>query len=157
MQKVSPAAIFANHSSPRLIDSLKEVYRRLDAETVTTDLLDSVYDESLMFEDPFHRIVGLKHFKRYCAGMYANTRFCHFDFSDEWVSAGNAMLTWKMTYAHSRLNKGEPITVHGATQIQFAEKIVYHRDYFDSAQLIFDHLPLVGRMLRMVKQRLVNS
>lgn len=65
------------------------------------------------------------------------------------------MLTWTMSYQHPKLNGGKTIAVKGASQLNFDEKrIVRHRDYFDGGALLYEHIPLLKRVIFFLKNRL---
>jgi hypothetical protein len=65
------------------------------------------------------------------------------------------MLIWTMRYAHPRLNKGNEITLEGASHIRYEEKVYYHRDYFDGGRLLYEHVPLLGSVIKQLKKRMV--
>ena len=53
------------------------------------------------------------------------------------------------------LNSGEEFTVSGVSEIHFDGGLVrYHRDYFDMGEFIYERLPVFGRIVRLIKERL---
>ena len=65
------------------------------------------------------------------------------------------MLTWTMSYQHPKLNNGELIAVKGASQLDFKQgKVVSHRDYFDGGALLYEHIPLLKRVIHFLKNRM---
>jgi hypothetical protein len=76
-----------------------------------------------------------------------------FVFEDEIVQGNSAVLTWTMSLKHPRLNGGDVVTVPGSTHIRFRDKVTYHRDYFDGGAMLYEHLPLIGLVIRMIKER----
>lgn len=68
-----------------------------------------------------------------------------------------ACLFWTMTYQHSKLNNGQPITVDGMSRLQFQQKIHFHRDYFDAGQMLYQHVPLLGRVINWLKNRVASA
>jgi hypothetical protein len=56
-----------------------------------------------------------------------------------------------MKYAHPKLNKGRIITIEGASLIRFNDKVYYHRDYFDGGQLLYEHIPVMGKLIQTLK------
>jgi hypothetical protein len=60
-----------------------------------------------------------------------------------------------MTYRHPRLKQGEPILVQGCSHLLWTDdKVFQHRDFFDAGALLYEHLPVMGRMIRWLKGRL---
>jgi hypothetical protein len=64
-------------------------------------------------------------------------------------------MRWTMSYRHPRLKQGEPILVHGCSHLLWTDnKVFQHRDFFDAGALLYEHLPVMGRMIRWLKGRL---
>lgn len=133
------------------VERFKETYNRLNARSL--HLLAGLYSEHVVFQDPFHRVEGLDALRSYFTALYSRTESCSFVFHEELVDPGSAVLIWTMSLTHPRLNGGEPIQVPGATHIRFGDTIHYHRDYFDGGALIYEHLPVVGALVRAIKRR----
>ncbi|MEJ2761065.1 MAG: nuclear transport factor 2 family protein [Gammaproteobacteria bacterium] len=136
------------------VDGFKALYLRLNAENCWSHLINGVYRRDMVFEDPFHRIEGIRGFKVYCAALYENLLYCRFRFHDEWEREGDAVLNWTMEYAHPKLNRGRDVRVEGVSRIIFDEKVFYHRDYFDAGALLYEHLPILGGVIRTVKRNM---
>ncbi len=119
--------------------------------------LDSLYSQDALFIDPLHEVRGLANIRRYFAQMYANIDALQFDFYgfDE-VSASEGYLRWTMSYRHARLAGGQLIRVQGCSHLLWSDGKVYrHRDYFDAGALLYEHLPILGAIIRWLKRRLV--
>ncbi|HDY7901818.1 TPA: nuclear transport factor 2 family protein, partial [Vibrio vulnificus] len=51
--------------------------------------------------------------------------------------------------------KGACVEVKGVSHLKFeAGKVIYHRDYFDLGEMLYENLPLLGGIIRAIKQRL---
>lgn len=121
----------------------------------TLHLVDSLYDEAVEFSDPFHRLQGRAALRDYYAAMYANVREIRFDFEGETASDDELVLYWRMTFRHARLRSGAPIAVDGCSRLRFGSsgKVVLHRDYFDAGALLYENIPLLGRIVRALRER----
>lgn len=148
-----PAAVEPGAAN-RVVEDFKSLYHALNAENCRSDIVNNVYSRDMYFEDPFHRVEGLRAFKEYCASLYENLTHCQFRFHDQWAREGDAILTWTMSYAHPKLNGGREIRVEGMSWIIFDEKVFYHRDYFDGGALLYEHIPLLGGIIRSIKRKL---
>ena len=133
------------------VDLFKDTFHRLNATSL--HLLTGLYSEQVVFQDPFRRLEGLPALRRYFAELYRHTTSSAFVFEQEFVGEGSAMLTWTMSVRHPRLRGGRLIHVTGATRLGFHDKIIFHRDYFDAGELIYEHLPLLGPLVRAIKRR----
>jgi len=137
-----------------IIERIQTTYTDLNAETLQSGLLGELYDRNVVFVDPLHRIEGLPALQRYFEGLYRNVIDISFRYLTHWEGDGKAMLRWEMEFRHPKLHRGNPITVPGVTYLRFNDKVTWHQDYFDSNQMIFDHLPILGSALGWLKGRL---
>lgn len=123
-----------------------------------TKKLYEFYTESVVFIDPLHRVEGAKALERYFLAMYENVTACRFEFHHRQRSGQDAFVTWTMRLTHPRLRRGREIRVEGCSHLQFAAdgRVARHQDYFDAGAMLYEHLPLLGRVIRLVKRRLDN-
>ena len=134
-----------------VVEQFKETYGGLDAQSL--GLLAELYTDDVLFQDPFRRLEGLGALTRYFAELYAHVEACAFTFDAEVVQSQQAVLLWTMSLRHPRLNGGQPVVVPGSTHVRFRHKIHFHRDYFDAGAMLYEHLPLIGMIVRFVKER----
>ena len=147
----------------RIVDQFKSVFKKMSSNTNVDTLVDSVYATEMIFEDCFHRLEGRSDFKYYCKEMYKNLGACDFSFHQDWVNDNDAVVHWTLTYNHKFLKFGKPICVDGMSLIKFkpdpseqgAERIYYHRDFVDGGAMLYEHLPLIGTVIRQLKKRML--
>lgn len=130
------------------------LYQQLDKQQLNR--LPEVYAEQVVFTDPAHRIEGLAALGDYFAALYQRLAYCRFVITSQQQQGQQAWLGWTMTFSHPRLRGGEPVTVEGATRLEFDEagKVCHHRDYFDLGAMLYEQLPLLGPVVRTIKMRL---
>ncbi|MFM5470638.1 nuclear transport factor 2 family protein [Aeromonas sp. 602293] len=130
------------------------LYQQLDKQQLHR--LPEVYAEQVVFTDPAHRIEGLAALGDYFAALYQRLAYCRFVITSQQQQGQQAWLGWTMTFSHPRLRGGEPVTVEGATRLEFDEvgKVCQHRDYFDLGAMLYEQLPLLGPVVRTIKMRL---
>lgn len=118
--------------------------------------LPEVYANEVVFTDPAHRIEGLAALTDYFAALYQRLAYCRFVITSQLQQGRQAWLGWTMTFSHPRLRGGAPVTVEGATRLEFDEagKVCLHRDYFDLGAMLYEQLPLLGSVVRTIKMRL---
>lgn len=131
-----------------------EVYANLRADNLET--LKSVYRDDIRFVDPAHDINGLDNLTLYLENLYENVRSINFSFTDQIVGDRKGYVRWDMDFSHESFAKGRTIHVEGMTYIEFDEsgRVFYHRDYFDLGAMLYEHLPLLGRLITSLKRRL---
>lgn len=134
-----------------IIDNFQQVYTELNGRNI--EIVNSIYDENVTFIDPFHEIRGLNTLRDYFSELYKNVINCQFTFGEVYAKHNSAMIIWNMAVRHRKLSKNKPIEVSGSTQIRFDDKIYFHRDYFDAGQMVYEGLPLVGPVIRFIKQK----
>lgn len=119
-------------------------------------LLDELYDEKMVFQDPLDRTEGLHEFKIYMEAMYQYVTDIKWTYHDEIIDGDTHVLVWTMTLTTKGLNKGKPFTIDGVSHLTFGEsdKIIYHRDYFDMGEYIYERVPVVKWFVNKVKKGL---
>jgi len=139
-------------SNNALISDFLKLYNQLDKSNL--ELLGEVYGDNIVFEDPLHRIEGLPALTDYFANMYENLNQGQFDIHTSFEQDNKASVYWVMTFSHKKIKKGEPLKVNGNTYLEFENgKVVYHRDYFDAGEMIYQHLPVFGTVINIIKRR----
>jgi|MEHZ01.5.fsa_nt_MEHZ011334633.1_3 ketosteroid isomerase-like protein len=136
-----------------LANQITDTYRNLGLGNI--DSLREIYSEKIVFEDPAHRIEGLENMLQYFKAMYANVNDCRFEFDSVIVDQKHIVLTWVMHLSHPKLKKGLPIEIVGSSVLEIAHgKVERHRDYFDLGAMAYEHIPLIGKVVRGIKNRL---
>ena len=119
-------------------------------------LLSSIYTEDIIFIDPAHRIEGLPGLSAYFEALYQNINSIDFAFTDPLQVKDLAYVQWTMSFSHPKLKKGDVIKIPGMSFLKFhsSGKVTYHRDQFDLGSMLYEHLPVLGQVVNMVKRRL---
>jgi hypothetical protein len=137
-----------------LIDDFCRIYQGLDKNNLSQ--LGLVYSDNINFIDALHNLKGLDQLAKYFSHLYRHLLYCNFSIEEVIKEEGKACIVWTMQYAHPKINKGAPILVNGCSHLKFAEKIYYHRDFCDMGQMLYEHIPLLGGVIRVVKNRVVS-
>lgn len=132
--------------------SFINIYQQLATDNL--DLLREVYHKDINFIDPMHEINGYDDLMTYFESLYTNLISCEFSINEVIEGTNTAAVYWQMTYAHPKLNSGEVVKVTGHSHLKAAdEKIIYHRDYLDIGAMLYEHIPLVGKVVKAIKKR----
>lgn len=137
-----------------LLEEFKQAY--LDMTRMDISRLDRVYAHTLIFRDPVHQLRGLSAMQDYLVELVAQVHECRFEFLDQLSSEDTAYLKWNMHFRHPRLAGGELLTLRGMSQLQYNDRIFFHEDSYDLGQMLYEHIPLLGGMLRWLKGRLAS-
>jgi len=135
-----------------LLNEVKSFYRVFNAEHIKS--LGDIYSDNIIFVDPFHQIEGLNQLKDYFSNLAENINDCHFDFKHEAISDDNIFLQWHMNFSHPKIKKGMALELEGVSHLVIRGKIIYHRDYFDSAEMLYKHIPLLGSAIRLIEKNI---
>lgn len=135
-------------------EKIKYVFNALRADNL--HILDDFYAYDTEFVDPLGTHKGLNGVKSYYKNLYQNVKDIKFETKDL-VSNGNShVFVWRMILVADGLNGGSPVTLEGNSHIKFNDQnlVIYHRDYFDMGEFIYEHIPVLGWTLKKIKQKL---
>lgn len=138
------------------LERFTALYKQLNRDTISHQLISSCYADSVLFTDPLHRIEGVQALTNYFVAMYSNVEQIDFDFTDSWHANNKSILRWSMSFRHPRIGAGKLITVEGCSELQWHnDLIVRHQDFFDAGAMLYEHLPLLGWVIRKLKERIL--
>ncbi|WP_394205666.1 nuclear transport factor 2 family protein [Shewanella waksmanii] len=139
-------------AKPLWLENFIAVYEKLGTDNLVA--LDKVYHSEVVFLDPMHRVEGLNQLLSYFDGLYENLLECSFTVDNSLIMDNHAAIYWTMTYRHTQLNGANPIVVEGHSLLKGQDnKVIYHRDYLDVGAMLYEHIPVLGFLVRKVKQR----
>ena len=116
--------------------------------------IDTVYARQARFKDPFNDVQGTTAIRRVYAHMFETLAEPRFVVLDSTLAHRRCCLVWQLHFRQA--GSGKPRVVHGSSYLRYDAdgRIELHRDYWDAAEEIYEHVPLFGRLLRAVKRRL---
>lgn len=138
-----------------IIARAKKFFNDLNQETM--DLVDDFYDQDVVFKDPLVSFDNRQSLKNYYKGLYHQVNFIRFTFENEMVSKYKCSFSWTMEMSCG-LNKGEPMLVDGISTIRFGGKegkVVYHRDYYDMGEFVYERIPIVKNVVKFIKKKML--
>lgn len=129
---------------------------QLDRATLP-DLL-ALCDPDLHFRDPFNDCRGVAAFGRVMQDMFAkldNVRFSTDHMAWSVTDDSCALIHWTLT-AHLAALGGKPWQVEGCSMLRFGTdgKLTAHYDYWDAAAGLYERLPVLGRVLGLLRRRI---
>ncbi len=132
-------------------------YNGLSANNLA-DLSD-IYHPDVQFIDPVHEIHGVAALEQYFAHAYARLSSCHFLPLQQAEQGKQGFISWTMTLCHPAIGGGKAIEVEGCTALCWHAdgRIIYHRDYYDLTDMVYQHIPLLGWLTTKVKQKMAQD
>lgn len=133
------------HADPRAA-ALIAHYERLTPAGL--DALAALYAENCRFKDPFNEVSGRAAVRRVFEHMFETVAAPRFVVKDAAVDGDRCWLGWDF-------HAGD-LVIRGATQLRFdaAGLVADHRDYWDAAEELYEKLPVLGGLMRLLKRRL---
>ncbi len=127
-------------------------------ETLTPDSvaqLHTLYDAQATFKDPFNEVQGLPEIECIFRHMYVALDQPYFVITGQLVDGAQAFLTWEFRFRFKRFDTAKLQTVRGGSHVVFNAqgRVTLHRDYWDAAEELYEKLPLVGSVMRWLKNR----
>lgn len=132
------------------IELFKEYFKELDLKDLES--LNQIYADEIVFKDPIHEIRGIEGLKQYFAKLNKNLKSGSFTFTDEAINQDKVYLSWEMKLSLKRPKK--KIEVSGVSVLTIKDKITRHEDYFDAGQLFYEHVPLLGSIIKFLKKKI---
>ena len=125
-------------------------------ETLTPQSAEEVrryYCADAYFKDPFNELRGTEGIQRVFLHMFEQVNEPKFCVTGRWQSEEGAVLLWDFTFRMKR-GSGALQTIRGATHLRFAAdgRVDWHRDYWDAAEELYEKLPLLGALMRLLKR-----
>lgn len=140
-----------------MLENFLMTYQALNKHNL--EQLAQIYAEEVVFIDPAHEVRGLAALTAYFHKLYLHIDSITFEYVDTIVQEDCASIYWIMTFSHPKIASGKPIQTEGSSLIKFNKsgKVYYHRDYFDLGKMLYEHLPVVGSVVRYAKKQLAKT
>ncbi|MDK1287887.1 nuclear transport factor 2 family protein [Pseudoalteromonas sp. B95] len=137
------------------LNNFVDIYNQLSDKNL--NLLKNIYDDSVVFSDPLHKVEGIEALTKYFENLYANVSSISFDIKEHYVVDNKGFLYWEMHFSHSKLNNKKNIIVAGHSHLTFkGSKVINHRDYFDVGALLYRNIPVLGSVIKTLEKRAVS-
>lgn len=142
-------------SEPDPVTRFKQLYMGLHADSLSEGVLQACYSDDVLFSDPAHTVRGINELHGYFAGMYENVQSIEFEFANTWQNNDAVFVRWQMRLVHPKLNSGRVVLVDGGSELHIKDnKVVQHQDIFDMGQMLYEHVPVLSWLIKMIKRRL---
>lgn len=120
-------------------------------------LLDQTYGPDVYFNDTLKAVHGREALRHYLAESAAAVEDCRVQIHECTRSEhGEYWVRWSMKIRFKRLKRGQDTWTVGVSHLRFDTegRVVYHQDYWNAADGVYEHIPLLGAAIRAIKRRL---
>ena len=133
------------------IESLKIQYEQISVESV--DQLIQLYSPDARFKDPFNLVFGRDAIKHIFLTMFEQVDSPQFVIREVIQQESSACLLWEFKFKFKRWDTSEKCLT-GVSWLHFDQNnlVSSHTDYWDPAEGIYEHLPLIGSLMRGLKK-----
>lgn len=131
-------------------ERLADFYATLTPQSLAR--LADFYAPGARFVDPFNDVTGVDAIARIFRHMFATVEDPRFEVTSCLARDCEAMLAWTFRFGPGHARR----EIRGVTQLRFdaAGRVVEHIDHWDPARQLYEHLPLIGFILRTLRRRL---
>jgi steroid delta-isomerase len=107
------------------------------------------------FKDPFNDVRGVAGVQAVFAHMFAVTDRPRFEILEQVAAGPTGFVRWRFRFAP----RGRPQAareIEGVSRVWFGPdgRVVEHVDYWDPVEGLYDGLPVLGPLLRLLRRRL---
>jgi len=125
-------------------------------EKTAREQTEKVYAPEAFLNDTLKTIHGSPAIRDYFIKTARGLESMTVAFDDIAVSGGNYYFRWTMDTRMKHLAKGKTVRTIGVTMIRFDRegRVILHQDFWDSAQGVWDHVPVLGTMIRWIQSKI---
>lgn len=116
--------------------------------------LSTCYVPQARFKDPFNDVQGLESIRQVFAHMFLTVEAPRFVVTEKLVQDQKAFLVWEFHFRMRRWRKGIPQCIRGGTFLRLDAQgmVLEHRDFWDAAEELYEKLPVLGGLMRRLRQ-----
>ena len=152
--KSGPTVAVGSPEEAAGIQRFKDFFGDLTADSVR-EKTKATYSEDAFLNDTLKTVRGNVAIEEYFLETAKNAKKVQATVQDVAVSDGNYYIRWVMDIEFAKFKKGQTIRTIGITQVRFTPdgKIALHQDFWDPAAGLYEHIPVVGGLIRLIKSQ----
>lgn len=125
--------------------------------------LSELIDDSIHFSDPFNSVTGKDCYIQIMRSIILDAQDHQFKVLNRTKLEGDLrsdesyFFSWEFSFRPRHcLMKHLHITILGCTELKFNQdgKIISHVEYWDAAQNFYERLPLIGKIISMIRGKI---
>jgi len=139
------------------IQAFIKLYDQLDSGSIDKQIAET-YAEKIYFNDTLVTIHDRQNLLRYLKHTQQQLDSIKFEVLSVQDNGKDAYARWLMQTRFRTMGQDYNIQSIGISHLRFNadNKIILHQDYWDSMQGFYQHLPIIGGILRWIKNGLYN-
>lgn len=120
-------------------------------------LLAQTYAEDVYFNDTLKAVRGIDALGHYLGESAEAVQDCRVQIHETTrTGEGEYLVRWSMMIRFKRFKRGQDTWTVGMSHLRFDADglVVYHQDYWNAADGLFQHIPVLGWAIDAIKRRL---
>ncbi|OOG25921.1 hypothetical protein B1C78_05575 [Thioalkalivibrio denitrificans] len=120
--------------------------------------LDAYFTPDARFRDPFNDVRGVPDIRGVFEHMYRVCPEPRFRVLERARTGNIALIRWRFTDG-AAAGRRMALNIEGVSRVQFDARgrVVEHVDYWDAAAQVYERIPVLGGILRLLRRRLSAS
>ena len=133
------------------LDHLIRTFETLSQDRVGA--LGNLYSTDAFFKDPFNEVRGHDAIIAIFNHMYRQVYGPRFEIKHSILEGEDAFIVWEFIF-RMKNKAGKEQRIHGSSHLRFSpdHKVVYHRDYWDAAEELYEKIPGLGWLMRLLRR-----
>lgn len=142
------------------VDELLQLFETLAPSHLPQ--LNQWYTPDARFKDPFKKVQGVDQIQAIFEHMFDALDKPRFVITNRIVEGDQCFVVWEFLFRYKNMQRHVDQQIHGGSHLAFKQgedgvwRIDLHRDYWDAAEEMYEKFPIVGSLMRWLKNR-VNS
>ena len=120
-----------------------------------TARIGELYGADAFFKDPFNEVRGVAAVTRIFEHMFRQVDGPRFRVLETVAAGDAAFLVWEFHFSFRRPLPAGAQCIRGCSHLRFDPhgRVAFHRDYWDAAEELYEKLPLIGAVMRLLRRR----
>ena len=131
--------------------NLATFFETLSPQSVSQ--LPTIYDAQARFKDPFNEVRDVARIQLIFQDMFTEFEQPRFVIQEQICDDDKrqSVLTWHFLFNW----RGKAWCIVGSSHLRFGSTglVIYHRDYWDASEELYEKLPVIGFVLKALKKR----
>lgn len=138
----------------RALNQFKILFGNLSEENIR-EQTEKTYAPELFFYDTLKVLSDRDELEEYLIETARNTESVHATVEDIARSGPDYYLRWTMEIRMKNFQRGKTLKSVGVTHLRFDSdgKIILHHDYWDAASGFYEHVPVLGSVIRWIRNK----
>lgn len=152
-EAVKPGVVLAPADEAHAIGRFDSFFADVTAESIRSQI-DGFYASDVYFNDTLKTLRGREAVKEYFLRMPQHTEFVRGKTLDHSRSGANYYVRWILDVRYKGAK--ETVRTMGVTLLRFDEsgRVILHQDFWDSSAGFYEHLPVLGGVMRWIKSKI---